>query len=314
MNQEENAQDAPVVAPKQDPSTKLDPSKPLTQQTGKLLKIMENMPERKDGSTEEKKEEVKPVEEPKQPETHVEVDEEDELPEVAAFDTDLNQYFANANKEGKLQPITAHGKIGDDLKSVSVYNETELPEGFTFVSDAARISFERALIRLENEANALKADFERKQSENRQQIEYREFMIQDAKDVDRDRKWLQANNILPKFQYGEDDPKFNSDPAVKEANEIYDLYKKVNDEYRSKSTSGRDFRRISYIDAADKYYAHKARTAPKEQPKTQIQQQRNNVARKTTAPAGGDGNTLKPRAYAGMTFADVNRLARAGKI
>ena len=307
----------PVEAPKM---PTLNSDRPLSQQTNQILKIMDNMPEKGD----KKESTVSPeppvadpakVEEPE--ETPLVVDnsflpEDDEERHVEPLAFKTWQEYVTAG----VQPLTITGKVGDELREFKVFTEDQLPADFQFNSDVDRLKYSRAFDRLERKAEGLQQEFYQKQ----QQENVRQFEVQEAKDISSDLTWLQSRGVVPKFKFDDNDPRFNSDDAVKEANAIYDLYKEVNNAYAQRYMGTNRSYRISYRDAADKFYAMKGREtarAPKvEAPKakTPIEQDRDKIAGKVGAPQGGDAHVAKPRAFQGMTMTDINRLVRANKI
>jgi hypothetical protein len=329
MNPEAPATNEAPVAPIVDtPAFKMPPLNrdiPLSQQTGKIMKMMENMPDKvepkNDNKTDgtdvhtDKTNTVKTDDtsttttDNKNENQTFDEDDEDE-PQVTPFEVKTWQEYVSSN----IQPITIVGKVGDEVKEFKVFIEDQLPVDFQFNSDVDRMKYTRAFDRLERKAESLQQEFFNKQ----QQENIRQFEIQEAKDISTDLKWLQNHKIVPEFKYDETDSRFNSDPAVKEANEIYDLYKKINNDYAQKYMNTNRSFRISYKDAADKYYVNKMRNVPKDTQKpadkTPIQKQRDEIGGKVGSPQGGEAHTIKPRAFAGMSMSDINRLARAGKI
>lgn len=310
-------------APQEAPKSPLNPSLPLSQQTNTLLKLMGDDPNKEPEKKEEtpkEPEKENPEDKPKDPETPKEEvflpedydDDEIERP-IPVLEAKTWQEYVSKN----IQPIQVSGTIGEERKVLSVYTEDQLPADFQFASDVDRLRYGRAFDRLERQAERLQQDFLQRE----QQIKLHEFEVQEAKDVASDLKWLQSRGVAPKFQYEDDDSRFNSDPAVKEVNEIYDLYKRVNNEYAQKFMGTNRTYRISFRDAADKYYASKVRQAsraekPADKPpeKTSTQKERDKIAGKVSAPQGGDAGTAKPKAFAGMSFNDINRLVKANKI
>jgi len=309
--------EAPVAPTQTINTTALDSNKPLSQQTANIMKIMESMPDKKEEVPAEIKGGKTPPETKEEPNEVIETpnddsfmpDDEDER-EVTPFEVKTWQEYVSSN----VQPITITGKVGNEVKEFKVFTEDQLPADFEFRSDVDRMKYARAFDRLERKAEVLQQEFYRRQ----QNENIRQFEIQEAKDVSSDLKWLQSRGVIPKFEYDDTDPRFNSDPSVKEANAIYDLYKRVNQEYANKYMDSNRSYRISFRDAADKFYAMRGREAKpivktNKPAKTPIQQQRDNINSKS-APQGGDAHAAKPKAFRGMSFNDINRLAKAGKI
>lgn len=305
MNQDDATPQAPVI----------NSNMPLSQQTGAILKLMEEEPkeepkkEQKAEPKVEAKEEVK-EEKPQEPEFLPEdYDDEEPTPQTPFTET-LEQYGAK-----QLKPIQVNGVQNGEAKTYTVYTSRDLPADFEYNNTREASQYAELFIDLKLKAERVQQEYYQKE----QGEKLRQFEVQEAKDVANDLKWLQSRGVAPKFQYEDDDSRFNSDPAVKEVNEIYDLYRKVNGEYAQKYIgTGRSYR-ISFRDAADKYYAQKVRQTarnPKEEPKadkTPIQKQRDTIAGKSSPSTGEDG-TVKPKAFQGMSFNDINRLAKAGKI
>lgn len=316
--------EAPVLEAPAEPKvpTKplMDSSLPMASQANKLIKHLE---QDKPADEEKKKDPEEPKkDDPEKPADEEKVvppdDEEDEPEQPKPVDLGpVGKYILD-----KLPTLTTRIKVGDSVKTISFKDTAELPEGFELADDSARAQF---TIDVANQVSRAKdALNEYKNQEMQENI--RKFEVQEAQDVADDISWLQKRDYLPKFQYAEDDPKFNSDPAVKTANEIYGLYKKTNDAYARKfANTGRTYR-ISYRDAADKYFAAQSRVVAddsqkgKEQPKDtkpknpQAQKEREQIARQQGAPAGGEPTGNRPRPKSGMTMADINRLYTAGKL
>lgn len=310
------------------PTIKLDSSQSLQGQANKIIKglgidQLEAPKEEAPKDDEEKpadqpKEEAK--EEPKEEAPAEQPDDEDDEPVTPAEPVELGtveKYILD-----RLPTLTTRIKDGEGFKTVKFKDTAELPEGFELADDAARAQFTVDVAAQVNRAKDALAEF--KQAELQENI--RQFEAQEAQDVADDIQWLQRHNYLDKFQYAEDDPKFNSDPAVKTANEIYDLYKKTNQAYAEKfANTGRSYR-ISYRDAADKYFATQARTKANESQKAKSQpdapkpknpqatKERQEVARQQGAPAGGEPTGNRPKIKSGMRLSDINRLVSQGRI
>jgi len=286
-----------VDQPVQDNKPLIDPSLPLHQQADKLIASLP-------------KEEEKPVDTPVEETTEVEElpDEDDEVLDSMEEENspeplpDWQKYVLD-----NLPNIQVMGHEGD--KKDKVYNVKrleDLPDDFEFASKRAELQFTSALASQELNARDLLAKY--KQQEQAQSL--KEFQNQEAIDVQNDIRALQREKILPKFKYKESDPRFNDDPAVKEAEEIYELYTKTNQEYYNKYANSNRTYRISFRDAADKYYATKARTAPKD---THVEE-RKKVAEKVSAPQNADPTKRYKGVRPGTTPQDIYRLYKTGRI
>lgn len=293
----------------------LDTQKPLSRQVDKIL---EQLPkEDKDDKSDEKKPEEVPA--PAKEESEDAVDEkenvtaedspqETEIPQPDEIDVEVKelpswqQYILD-----KLPEIQTIGHTGEGKDKVfRVKRVEDLPENFEFASKRDELSFSAALASQEVNARDLLKQYQNEE----QQQKYQEFQNQEAIDIQADIKALQKEGVLDKFKYSEEDAEFNSDPAVKTANAIYDLYKKTNDAYlREFSQTGRNYR-ISFRDAADKYFARQGRQAPK----PQARQERDKVATQVSAPQGASPDSQKRAMPIGSSMQDVLKLYKAGRI
>jgi len=223
---------------------------------------------------------------------------------------------------GRLPTLTTRIMDGETQKIVQFKDPSELPIGFKFADDTAASQFAMDAAAQVTRADKLLTEY----NNSILQQNIQAFQTQEDQDVATDLARLQRQGVIPTFKFEESDPNFNTDPAVKTANEIYDLFKKTNEAYAKRyANSNRTFR-ISYADAADKYFAAQNRAnasqvakdqpapAPKPAEKTAAQKEREQVARQTGSPASAEATNDKPKVKAGMSFDDINRLARAGRI
>lgn len=306
-----DAQAEPKVEDKKEQKPVLDPNRPMSQQVDKLVAQLP-----KEEEEEKKDEQAEPKEEPKETEeeqvTQEEAEpneepEEDEVetPAVEAPEGTWQQYVLE-----NLQPFTVHILDANGKpKTLQIKTPQQLPEGYSWPSAAAQDEFHIALAAQEKNATTLQADFTQKQ----QVAQWEQFQAQEAVDIQDDIEALQKEGLLDKFKYSENDPKFNEDPAVKTANEIYDIYKKTNEGYMRKyANSNRTFR-ISYRDAADKYFAQKARQ-PKGEPAPTASKERTQVAAKVSAPQSAAPEAGNKPLPPGATMQDVLKLYKLGRI
>lgn len=286
--------ETPAETPKPETQPKVDPSKPLSQQVDKML---EAVPEKKAESKEEPKpEEPKKAEKVDEPEPEEpEQKEVTELPPVAKYILE------------NLPDIQVLGHSGESKDKVfHVKRVEDLPSDFDFASKMDEMKFNASIAAQELNARELYAKYQQQEQTN----QYQEYLNKEAVEVQQDIDALQKEGILPKFQYKSDDPKFDSDPAVKEANEVYDLFKKTNDTYIK---AGKTYR-ISYRDAADKYYAYNARNKKPAATPTPVQKERTEAASKVGASQGADPGKQRVKMPPGSTQRDVLKLYNAGRI
>jgi hypothetical protein len=274
----------------------IDSTKPLSQQTDKLLA---QIPEK----VEEKKEEEKPepaVEKPAEDIKQVE-EEADEPKEVVELPT-WQKYVLD-----KLPDIQTLGHTeGKPDKVFTVKRLQDLPDDFEFASKRDELVFMAANSSQEMNAREAYAQFQREE----QQQQFQELQNKEAVEVQDDIAGLQKEGILPKFMYDSDDPKFNDDPAVKEANEIYDLFQKTNQAYIQANKTYR----ISYRDAADKFYAAKSRLKPVDPVKPPITKERDEIGAKTGTLQTAAPDKGKLRMPPGSNMNDFLKLYRGGRI
>ena len=256
---------------------------------------------------EEDKEPPAPTPEPETPAAEEEPDEPITEPVVLP---PREKYILDGRPE-----ITTIGHIGDQKdKIIKVkVGVKELPTGFEFADKTTELQFMQDVAAQELTARQLETQYNQQVQKNA----YDKALNEQALDVAKEITQLQDAGLLGKFQYSENDPKFNDDPAVVEANAIYKVFEDTNNKY---IREGRSYR-ITYTDAADKYLAAKSRQEaqkPKEEPKktpeTPPTPERTKVAEKVSAPGGSTpGNPVKG-AWPGMSSADIVRMVNRGQI
>jgi hypothetical protein len=285
---------------------KLDPNKSLSSQTKTLEKLLpEEVKEDEPADSKEAVEEVVKdevaTEEAEDAKEQPEEDESEVEPAiVAAPEGTWQEYVLKNLPSFKVNILDANGKP----KTLNVKTPQDMPEGYSWPNASAQDSFHLALKAQDDQANRLVQEFNQKQ----QQAQYQEFKNQEAVDIQADITKLQREGVLDKFKYSEDDPKFNDDPAVKIANAIYDVYEKTNAQYLKE---GRTYR-ITYADAADKYFATQSRQKPSVKPEVKAERER--VATTVSASKGADPNQVKKTLPPGASFQDVLKLYKMGRI
>lgn len=284
----------PKIEAKEEPkkeAPKLDTTKPLSQQTNKILEALP--------AEEEKKEEVKDEEEPKEEAKEEEpvVEDDGESYEPPKELEPVAQYILERLPDIQVVGHTSNGKD----KVFNVKRAEDLPEDFEFSSRRAELVFNAAIASQELNARQLLAQYQKEEQDSQIQ----QYLNQQALDVQSDISELQSEGLLPQFKYNVDDPKFDSDPAVKIANQIYEMFEKTNETYVK---AGKTYR-ISYRDAAEKFLARQ----PKQE-KAPAQKEREEVAQKVSAPQGAGPEAGKIRPRSGWTTRDVIKLYNAGKI
>jgi hypothetical protein len=306
------AEEPPKVEEKQPTKPLLDSSKPLRGQVDKLLSQLPPEEGKDDKSAEEepKKGTEGEVEEPKKeepatPEPTPEAPKEDESePESHVELKELppwQKYILDNLPQ--MQTLGHVGENGKD-KVYTIKRVEDLPDNFEFASKRDELAFSAALASQEVNARELMTRYNNEQ----QQQQYQRFQEQEAVDIQKDINSLQKEGIIDKFKYAEDAPEFNDDPAVKMANEIYDLYKKTNDSYLKE---GRTYR-ITYQDAAYKYLGMRSRQAPPKAPDNS--KEREKIAEKVSAPQSAAPGEQRKTMPPGSSMQDILKLYKLGRI
>ena len=212
-----------------------------------------------------------------------------------------------------LPSIQVRGTVDGKEKTLTIKLPSELPDDFEFASRREELNYLQAVTSQELNARTLDQQYKNQQAQEAQA----RFDQLEAQDIANDVEFLQKQGILPEFKYKPNNPKFNDDPAVKEANEIHALYEKLNNEYFNRyKDSGRMYR-VSYKDAAYQYYANKPKPL-EEKPKTPVksteQLQREKVASRVSAPQGADTHTRSRTLPPGTSIDRVYQMYKQGRI
>jgi hypothetical protein len=293
----------------------LDPSRPLKGQVDRLL----NSLPKEDEKVEEKKDEVvedKPKEDVEEVPEEVELE---EIPEETKLEPlpEWQKYIVD--NLPNIQVIGHQGEDGKD-KVFNVKRLEELPDDFEFSSKRAELAFNAALAAQEVNARELLQKYRNEEAQRAN----KDFEALEAVDIQNDVKSLQKAGILPKFKYPVNDPRFNDDEAVQESNKIYDFYKKINDDYFAKYNGSGRMYRVSYEDAAYRYYALHPKEATPEvkeaikkeeaKPKSPEQVQREKAATKVGAPQGAAAEGKARPLRHGTSLQSVYQLYKQGRI
>lgn len=293
----------------------IDSSRPLAGQVDRLLKsISAEEEEKKEPEVKEGEPKPKEVEVPKT-ETPEEVELE-EIPEETKQEPlpDWQKYIMD-----NLPNIQVMGHEGEGKdKTYTVKRLEELPDDFEFASKRAELAFSAALSAQEINARDLLTKY-RGEEQRRSQVQ---FDALEATDIQTDVTSLQKQGLLPKFKYAVNDPRFNDDPAVQESNKIYDFYKKINGDYYQKYNGSGRMYRVSYEDAAYRYYALNPKEVTpeikevieKKEEKTPQQAQREKVATQVSAPQGASAEGKRRALRPGTSIDQVYQAYKRGII
>lgn len=308
---------------------RIDSSRPLAGQASKFASLM---PDEKpdDDSGEEKVDEAAEKKIPKkEPDAGVENAEEiEEAPEEVELEDIPEETPLEPLPEwqkyiiDRLPNIQVIGHQGEDGKDrvFNVKRLEELPDDFEFSSKRAELAFSAALAAQEVNARDLLTEYKQQEAQRTQ----RDFEALEAIDVQNDVTSLQKAGVLPKFKYPVNDPRYDDDPAVQEANKIYNFYQKINQDYFNKYNGSGRMYRVSYEDAAYRYYALNPKEASAEvkkaiekeeaKPKSESQANREKVASKIGAPSGANTDSAPRPLPRGTSINQIYQMYKRGNI
>lgn len=194
-----------------------------------------------------------------------------------------------------LPTLSTRGKDG---KVYQVKAAGQLPDDFEFATKKDELLFNQALAGQELKAQQLQAQY----NQNQQNQAANDFSEKENKDIRRDIGALQREGKLGKFQYAPDDPKFNDDPAVKDAQKVIDFMNEANAKYLEAANKGGVLYHLSFRDA----YNLMPKDAPTSTAQQQEDKQRKQVARQT-AGAASSAPTQQQRTptYYGVDLKDM---------
>lgn len=221
--------------------------------------------------------EVEPEEEPTP---------EPEVPNTGALSPELQYVVEN------LPDIPVRGKTGtnDTIKTFNVKSAGQLPDDFQFASEKDRLLFTQAISSQELKANQLLTQYQQDQVTKQNE----QYVQQENEDIRHDIGDLQREGRLGKFQYPADDPKFNDDPAVKEAQNVINFMNDVNKRYADQ----KKLYRIDFKTAFEVLESQKAKQNPAQKQEDAARKQ---VSRRTAGSQGAASKDIvKPRIHSDM--------------
>ena len=202
-----------------------------------------------------------------------------------------------------IQPITVKGTVGDDkVQEFKVYSPEQLPDGFKYLDDKGSATANKAFSMLESKAIELQNDFRSQESTKSAQAFKEAEDTADRADIGK----LQRDGELPKFKLEVDDPKFATDPATVQIQEILDFKDKKNAEYLEAANAGRPYKHIGFEEA---YLMYK-RENPASDPAQDKEDAERKALSKRTRNTVGDKSVEdnKPRVHSGMGSMDLDNL------
>lgn len=212
-------------------------------------------------------------------------------------------------KPGNLNPeqqyiydnLPAIGVRGADGRMYSVKVDTELPEDFDFVSKAEERAFYRNLSAQEINARELRSQFQ----QSAQSLQTQEFEARENESIRQDVADLQREGQMPRFKLKVDDPKFDTDPAAKQMQEVLDVMAERNEQYLKEYQQGRAYRHIGFNEAFS-IWQRTSDTGKQQTQQRSEDKERKNVANKTRSGQGLTSAELsKPVVRSGTSTRDL---------
>jgi hypothetical protein len=194
-----------------------------------------------------------------------------------------------------LPTLNVRGKASENgpVQTFQVKAAGQLPEDFTFVNERERLLFTQAIANQELRAERLQQDYfsteQRKRSD--------EYSERENRDIRRDMGALQREGKLPRFQLQPDDPKFDQDEGVKEAQKVIDYMNRMNESYLEDfNKNGGVLYHVGFRDAWRLLQTDEA-AEQRNNPQKQEDKERRQVTRQMAGSRGAPSNgTSKPRA------------------
>lgn len=217
------------------------------------------------------------------------VDEEPEAPEPSNLSPQQQYIYEN------LPTIQVKGQVGEkgQTRTFNVKTAQELPDNFLFATDRDRAIFTQDLADQSARATALLNQY----TNDQQKAQYEQFEAKENADIQSDMADLQREGLLPRFKLQPNDPKFDSDPAVVEAQKVLDFMNKKNADY----AAANKLFRLSYRDAYDIYQGQNKSPDQDNEDKA-----RKDVTRRLAGSTGASpSDTTKPRVRSGMTVDQI---------
>lgn len=198
-----------------------------------------------------------------------------------------------------LPTLTVRGKQADgSAKVFQVKAAGQLPEDFEFVTKREELLFNQALAGQELKAQSLQQEFHT----NQQTKAAQEFSEKENADIRRSIGEFQREGKIERFKYQPDDPKFNDDAGVKQAQEVIDHMNKLNENYLQEYNKNGGV--LYHVDFKTAYQmlASTRSADTKETPQHKEDQQRRQVTRQLAGATGAPSNgTSKPRKHTSMS-------------
>lgn len=208
------------------------------------------------------------------------------------------------------RPINVRIKVGDQIQTVQAYSVDNLPDNFEFPSEKDRTQAQLGFDSIIRKAEQLQRDYQ----QNQQTTQAQQYEDRENRDIQRDIGYLQrqkdqGKDGLDLFKYTPDDDRFDSDPAVKEMQEVLDYYNKENQaRFENSQRNGSLYNRLSFRDAFRLY----RQDNPKVGKKQEIEdKQRTDVTRtlaKGNRSQGSSSGQQRPKL---RRNASIDEIARA---
>lgn len=219
----------------------------------------------------------------------------------------LEQYVA----QNIGQPITVRIKLGDTIQNVQAYSLANLPEGYEYASQADHDKAILGFNILASKAEKLVNDFNMQEAQKSAD----QFRNQEDIDIQKDIAYLQRQK-----QSGKDgldlfktldvnDPEFDSDPAVKEMQDVLEFYNKENNaRWQLSQRNGGQYRPLTYRDAFKLYRLDNPIVGKKQQ---EEDVQRKEIAKPLAKASNGSGDSPKQGRPKLGRYANIDQIISA---
>lgn len=193
---------------------------------------------------------------------------------------------------------------GADNRVYNVKVDTELPEDFDFATKAEERTFYRNLSAQELNARELQGQF----NQTAQAQQAQDFEARENESIRQDVADLQREGLMPRFKVKVTDPKFDTDPATKQMQEVLDVMSERNEQYLKEYQQGRAYRHIGFSEAF-RLWERTSDTGKQQSQQRTEDGERKRVADRTKSSQGLSATELtKPVVRSGTRTQDI--LAR----
>lgn len=221
--------------------------------------------------------------------------------EAAAVSSNLSpelQYVVD-----NLQPLKVRGTVpgSEDVQEFTVYDPSQLPQGFRYTDDRERDIATKAFVSMETRAEKLVNDFRNQESTKAAKA----FKESEERSDWGDIASLQKSGDIPKFKLKPTDPKFDEDPAAQLIEAVLEYKDNINQKYLEQANAGAPYRHIGFEDAFLRYKKENPTTV-KSEAQTKEDKDRKDFAARTRGANGSEAQSQE-KAPVLRSRADIER-------